>query len=79
MSLDKLKTEDLLALAEYAANSVVPDGVKITIKAGLGLPTVISDAEEALVSRLRFRRLFGAYKPLSGIYRLDTLYLFLAL
>ena len=47
MSLDKLKTEDLLTLAEYAANNVVPDGVKITIKAGLGLPTAISDAEEA--------------------------------
>ena len=58
MSLDKLKTEDLLALAEYAANNVVPDGVKVTVKAGLGLPTAISDAEKALAN-LKIISMYG--------------------
>ena len=42
MSFEKLKPDDLLALAEYAANQYVPESLKVTISAAFGLPTASS-------------------------------------
>ena len=65
MSLDKIKTEDLLKIAEYAADSYIPENVKITIRAGLGLPTAIRDGEEALLN-LKILSIYGKELMRSG-------------